>query len=445
VHVVGGAILVGGRCLAARRGPQQSGAGRWELPGGKPEASELPEAALERELREELAIDAKVGRWLGRGEAPSGRSDIVLDVYEVAPPTSTPVPREHDRVAWLAADELEDVSWTPADVPVLPAIRARLRAPPPLVDGDRVGAFLCADWSSAARSRAVWLAAMEPRPALRRVAPPRANWTLGALLERARRCRDRIGAPVVVVVDAALGLPITVVRRLGASGFLDALGKLATGGVLDGSPSGRAGANVAPFFRIAPGRGALRRQIRAAGGRSAIHRQLDLRTAAKSVLALSGIPGTVGSGSRALWRELVPSLGGTRDFGLWPFEGRSGAACGLVLAEGFPRAAYAAALAPALPAAPTAIAKTRPAAREAALDRLRAAPWRRALGLSLGDLDAARAREDDFDALLLGAGLLRLHAERRSLAHWLVDPVSEGGILATGGVRYDRVPRIPVS
>jgi mutator protein MutT len=439
VHVVGAAILSRGRCLAARRGPGRSGAGLWELPGGKLEPGEGPERALSRELHEELGLAAQVGPWLGRGEAIAGLERIVLDVYEVVPPRSEPTAREHDRLAWLDADELLDVAWTPADVPVLPAVRARLRAAPPVVRaaGGPV-AFLCADWSSAPRGRAVSLATTGPSPSIRRLAPPPAQWSLDALLERARRVRDRVGGPVVVVVDAAIGLPISTVRSLGASGFLDALARLAAAGSLDGAR----GDDVAPFFRVLPGRGALRRHIRAAGGRSAIQRQLDLRTAANSVLALSGIPGTVGSGSRALWRELVTALDRPRDFVVWPFESRAAGAPGLVLAEGFPRAAYAVALAAELPAAPTTLAKTQRARRVAALDRLRKAPWRRSVGVELRDLGAARESEDDFDALLLATGLLRLHAEGRPLAHWLVDPIYEGGTLATGGVRYERVPPI---
>ena len=65
VHVVGAAIMNDGRCLAAQRGPSMQMAGKWEFPGGKVEPGETPEVALTRELREELAISAEVGEWLG--------------------------------------------------------------------------------------------------------------------------------------------------------------------------------------------------------------------------------------------------------------------------------------------------------------------------------------------------------------------------------------------
>ncbi|MET9965659.1 NUDIX domain-containing protein, partial [Streptomyces sp. NPDC006356] len=57
--VVGAALLAGGRLLAARRSAPEELAGRWELPGGKVEPGEAPEAALVRELREELGVDAE--------------------------------------------------------------------------------------------------------------------------------------------------------------------------------------------------------------------------------------------------------------------------------------------------------------------------------------------------------------------------------------------------
>jgi hypothetical protein len=242
------------------------------------------------------------------------------------------------------------------------------------------------------------------------------------------------------VFDAVLGLPAMSLERLGVRTFLEGLAALAARDVLAPSSEGALRETPEPFFRVAAGAGSLTRTVARLGGPSAIHRQLDLRTAAKSVFALSGIPGSVGSGSRALWSELFPLLDGPRDFTLWPFE-RS-AKDGIVIAEGFPRAAYAVALQEELPAAPTSLGKRQPAVREAALVRLQRARWRRELGLRLSDLAAARASEDDFDALFLGAALLRLHVEKLPLAHWLVDPIAEGGTLATGGVRYDRVPRV---
>lgn len=68
LHVVGAAIIEHGRCLVAQRRPEMALAGLWEFPGGKVELSELPQSALEREIREELGLAIDVGPWIGRGE-----------------------------------------------------------------------------------------------------------------------------------------------------------------------------------------------------------------------------------------------------------------------------------------------------------------------------------------------------------------------------------------
>jgi len=62
--VVGAAIIRDGRVLAARRTSPAAAAGRWEFPGGKVEPGETREAALVREVAEELGCRVEVTRWL---------------------------------------------------------------------------------------------------------------------------------------------------------------------------------------------------------------------------------------------------------------------------------------------------------------------------------------------------------------------------------------------
>lgn len=120
VHVVGGAIRRDDRLLVALRGPTMSLPGKWEFPGGKVEADELPEAALARELAEELGVRVTVGERIGRGQVAQPHCIVVLDVYwcEIAS-GDEPIPREHAELRWLAVSDLDDLDWAAADLPIV--------------------------------------------------------------------------------------------------------------------------------------------------------------------------------------------------------------------------------------------------------------------------------------------------------------------------------------
>jgi 8-oxo-dGTP diphosphatase len=126
VEVVAAAILRGDRVLAARRTAPPEAAGRWELPGGKVEPGEDRGQALVREIGEELGVLVEVADWLA-GE--SRISDTLVLVAATARITAgEPCPREHDRLRWLAVEELDDVDWLEPDRPFLAELRARLAA-----------------------------------------------------------------------------------------------------------------------------------------------------------------------------------------------------------------------------------------------------------------------------------------------------------------------------
>src|SRR5690606_19655222 len=122
------AVLREDRCLVTQRGPTMRAAGRWEFPGGKIEPGERPEDALARELREELRIEASVGRLLGCGEAVSDGARIVLEVYAATLIAGEPRLGEHSALAWLVAEGLTELDWAEPDIPIVPAVAAALRA-----------------------------------------------------------------------------------------------------------------------------------------------------------------------------------------------------------------------------------------------------------------------------------------------------------------------------
>lgn len=119
VSVVCGIIERGDLFLAALRGPAQSNANLWEFPGGKVCSSETAEAALQRELREELGIEVSVTTPL-----PSHTFTYPWITIELTPFICTlvhgePRPREHAEIRWVTLQEAQVLQWAPADVAVV--------------------------------------------------------------------------------------------------------------------------------------------------------------------------------------------------------------------------------------------------------------------------------------------------------------------------------------
>jgi 8-oxo-dGTP diphosphatase len=117
--VVGAAIVRDGRVLAARRTSPPETAGRWEFPGGKVEPGETPDAALVREIVEELGCTVEVVAWLPGEVAISDRHTLTVARVRIVAGEPEPKEHEHDAVRWLGAAELDDVDWLEPDRPFL--------------------------------------------------------------------------------------------------------------------------------------------------------------------------------------------------------------------------------------------------------------------------------------------------------------------------------------
>lgn len=125
--VVAGALIRDGAVLLAQRQRPPELAGLWELPGGKVAPGETESSALERELREELGVDVRVGRRLGEDVPLSGSR--ILRAYQVTQTGGDLHNHDHGALRWVSAGELSAVDWVPADRVWLPALTAALVRP----------------------------------------------------------------------------------------------------------------------------------------------------------------------------------------------------------------------------------------------------------------------------------------------------------------------------
>jgi 8-oxo-dGTP diphosphatase len=126
VLVVAVALIdVDGRVLIAQRPEGKALAGLWEFPGGKVEPGERPEAALIRELHEELGIDVNAACLAPFVFASHAYESfhLLMPLYLCRRWSGVVVKREHAALAWVKPDKLSDYPMPPADAPLVAWLR----------------------------------------------------------------------------------------------------------------------------------------------------------------------------------------------------------------------------------------------------------------------------------------------------------------------------------
>jgi 8-oxo-dGTP diphosphatase len=120
INVVCGIIVYQGRVLATRRDHGRAFPLLWEFPGGKIEHGETAEAALHRELEEELSLKVEILKPLEPVDYRANGHNLSLIPFLCKPAQSqAPVPHEHTEMRWIRPDEVGQIDWAPADIPIV--------------------------------------------------------------------------------------------------------------------------------------------------------------------------------------------------------------------------------------------------------------------------------------------------------------------------------------
>ncbi len=113
-----------GKILCAQRSEKMKLPLKWEFPGGKIEGNESPEACLKREIREELGIEIDILEQLPSFKhSYSANFSIELFPFRCKSVSHEIHLAEHKQIKWLGLEELKDLDWADADVPIVNYIK----------------------------------------------------------------------------------------------------------------------------------------------------------------------------------------------------------------------------------------------------------------------------------------------------------------------------------
>ena len=124
IHVVAAIIVDGDRVFATQRGYGEW-KDYWEFPGGKIEPGETPEAALHREIQEELDTKIAVGQRLTTIEYDYPEFHLTMDCFLAHVVEGSLVLKEHEAAKWLKKDRVDSIKWLPADQTIIELLKQR--------------------------------------------------------------------------------------------------------------------------------------------------------------------------------------------------------------------------------------------------------------------------------------------------------------------------------
>ncbi|MCL6605302.1 MAG: (deoxy)nucleoside triphosphate pyrophosphohydrolase [Paenibacillus sp.] len=126
IHVVGAVIIENEKILCAQRGAAKAMAYKWEFPGGKVEEGETPQAALKREINEEMNCMIEIGEAIETTVYEYDFGFVHLSTFYCHLISGKPALTEHVAIRWLPAHELMSLDWAPADIPAVEKIQEML-------------------------------------------------------------------------------------------------------------------------------------------------------------------------------------------------------------------------------------------------------------------------------------------------------------------------------
>ncbi len=129
VVVTAAVIERDGKILIARRKEGLIAAGLWEFPGGKLEEGEEPRRGLERELREELGVEARAGELICSVPFEGALKSFELVVFRTELSSEVFEPTDHDEIRWIEPRLMDESVFSKPDRPVVRLLAGREACP----------------------------------------------------------------------------------------------------------------------------------------------------------------------------------------------------------------------------------------------------------------------------------------------------------------------------